>query len=451
MATLSNPSLLAKFRSQTHFKASHSVDMNRVGCIILGGGQGTRLYPLTATRCKPAIYFGGRYRLIDVPVSNSLNSNCNKIYIITQFLSSSLHRHIFQTYHMDTFSNRFIDILTAEQKHNTKAWYEGTADAVRQNLEYFIETPADYFLILSGDQLYNFDFKEMVGFAMEKDADLVIATIPVAESDAKRMGILKIDETNRITDFYEKPQEKAVLEQLKVDDSILENAGVEPSSQRQYLGSMGIYLFKRQALFDLLQEDPREDFGKHLIPTKLRQKGGLYSYMYNGYWEDIGTIESFYQANMALTQPNPAFDCYSESNPIFTSRYNLPGPKISNTQIKDSIICEGSIIEADEVTNTILGPRTVMKKGSIIRESYLMGNDYYQTPIQNHQHFPEELTIGENCIIKKTIIDKNVHIGNGVQLINKNKLQEYNGEGICIRDGIIVVMRSADIPDGFIL
>ncbi|MDB6082053.1 MAG: glgC, partial [Chlamydiia bacterium] len=239
--------------------------------------------PLTQTRCKPAISFGGRYRLIDVPVSNAINSHIQKIFIVTQFLSSSLHRHILQTYRLDTFSSGFIEILGAEQKPEKIAWYEGTADAVRQNIEYLLETPADYFLILSGDQLYNMQFEKMVRFAMDKDADVVVATLAVDEKNAERMGIMKIDENQFITDFYEKPKDKATLESLRTEPALLEKIGLPMNSQKEFLASMGIYLFKRQALFDLLQEDLREDFGKHLIPTKVKA-GSIADFTHHGYW-----------------------------------------------------------------------------------------------------------------------------------------------------------------------
>ena len=293
-----------------------AVDMNRVATIILGGGQGTRLFPLTMTRCKPAICFGGRYRLIDVPVSNAINSDCHKIFIITQFLSSSIHRHIFQTYHMDAFSSGFIEILAAEERPTQKEWFQGTADAVRQNLEYFIETPADYFLVLSGDQLYHMDFRKMVQFAKTTDADVVIGALPVVEEEAKRMGLITIDQNDFITSFHEKPQDKEVLDKLKTNPSILEKMGLMPDSPRKYLGSMGIYLFKRQVLIKMLQEDPRQDFGKHLIPSKVQQ-GNVAAFLFDGYWEDIGTIESFYNANISLSQPHSPFNCYNEGYPIF--------------------------------------------------------------------------------------------------------------------------------------
>lgn len=430
--------------------AANIMDMKSVATVILGGGEGTRLHPLTLTRCKPAINFGGKYRLIDVPISNAIHADCRKIFVLTQFLSSSLHHHIFQTYMQGGPTAGIIEVLTAEQKPCQKSWYQGTADAVRQNIDYLLENPVEYFLILSGDQLYNIDFVEMLSFAKSTDADVVVASLPVNAQDAMRMGILKVDSHNFITDFYEKPQEKALLEQLQSPQEVIERAGVPASCKRNHLGSMGIYLFKRKALADLLMEDSREDFGKHLIPA-LVQKGRAAAFLYEGYWEDIGTIETFYQANMSLTDPKPKFSFHNEARPIFTCRYDLPPAKFLDSQIKQTILCEGAIIEADEITHSILGPRTVIHKGAIIRDSYLMGNDYYASAVLDHQSLPPEPHIGENCIISRTIIDKNATVGKGVQLINKQKLQHYDGDHIFIRDGIIIVPRGATIPDGFIL
>ncbi|WP_079989576.1 sugar phosphate nucleotidyltransferase [Candidatus Protochlamydia phocaeensis] len=427
-----------------------SVDMKLVASLILSGGEGTRLYPLTLTRCKPAINFGGKYRLIDVPISNSIHADCHKIFVLTQFLSSSLHHHIFQTYMQGGRASEMIEILTAEQRPTHKNWFQGTADAVRQNMDYLLECPVEYFLILSGDQLYNINFREMVLFAKKTDADVVIAALPVTAQEATRMGVLKINENDFITDFYEKPQEKELLQKLRSPSETLERAGVNPASKRHHLGSMGIYLFKRKALVDLLMKDPREDFGKHLIPTKV-QSGQAAAFLYDGYWEDIGTIETFYQANMALTESNPKFSFHNELRPIFTSRYDLPPAKFFQTQIDKSLLCEGAIVEADEVTHSLLGPRTMIRKGSIIRDTYIMGNDYYISTVSDHHRLPPAPHIGENCLIKRAIIDKNVHIGHGVQLINKQNLTHYNGENIFIRDGIIIVPRGATLPDGFIL
>lgn len=422
--------------------------MNQVVSIILGGGQGTRLFPLTNTRCKPAISFGGRYRLIDIPVSNALNAGCTKIFIITQFLSTQLHHHIFQTYHLGHFFNGSIEILSAEQKPSRNVWFQGTADAVRQNLEYFNECFADYYLILSGDQLYNLDFRPMLEFAQETDADLVIASLPINEERAKRMGIMKINTKNQIIDFSEKPQDPKILQKLKLKESFLKKMGIVENDDPFYLGSMGIYLFKRKVLQKLLETDSREDFGKHLIPSMVSQ-GNTYAYIYNTYWEDIGTISSFYQANIELTHQTPTFNCYDHQNPIHTLRHNLPGPKMSGTYIQDAIICEGSVVDAQKVVNSILGPRTVLKKGCVIEDSYVMGNDFYSPPIKNSNHLPDQLSIEENCVIKRAIIDKNVFLGKGVKLINKNKIDHYDGDNIFIRDGIIVVTRGASLPAGF--
>lgn len=430
-----------KRRESPRSRQSDSIDMNRVASIILGGGQGTRLFPLTVTRCKPAISFGGRYRLIDVPISNSINSGCQKIFIVTQFLSSSLHQHIFKTYHRDTFSSGFIELLPAEQRAYDSGWFQGTADAVRQNIDYFIETPVDYFLILSGDQLYNMDFRKMLQFARKSNADMVVAAIPINEQDTKRMGVLKIDENSFIREFIEKPQEASLIEEFQLPDHASRDKG------RHYLGSMGIYLFKRDVLLDLLSHDPREDFGKHLIPTQV-ERGSSAAYVHDGYWEDIGTIDSFFQANMALTRKNSSFNCYDEANPIFSLRYNLPGPKISDTKITNVIICEGAIVDALEVSDSILGPRTMVKKGTIIRNSYIMGNDYYTPPIRTAR-LPEKLSIGEHCLLDRVIVDKHVFIGNNVELTNKQNLNHYDGDNVYIRDGIIIVPRGVSLPDGF--
>lgn len=424
----------------------YSADMKSVATIILGGGRGTRLFPLTKWTSKPALCYGGRYRLIDIPISNALNSGCHQIYIITQFLSTTLHQHIFKTYRMSSFSSGCIELLSTEERHHDKIWFQGTADAVRQNLDYLLNTSADYFLILSGDQIYNMDFLDMLHFAHKTDADLVIAALPIDEHNAKRMGVLQVDDNDFIILFKEKPQKKAEIDIMRLARPLEHNLS---HCSQDILGSMGIYLFKRQALINLLLQDPREDFGKHLIPTKVAE-GNTAAYIYHGYWEDIGTIESFHKANLALTQNRPLFDCYNEAKCIYTSPTHLAGAKICGTMVKSSIICEGSIVEADEITHSILGPRTVVKPGSIIRDTYIMGNDSYMPQLKSEK-MPDQFQIGENCIIQKAIVDKCTCIGNGVQLINKNKRQHYDHELLYIRDGIIVIPRGTTIPDGFIL
>lgn len=437
-------SLLLKLKKQ-HFKLkahqnspSVPIDMSRIAAIILGGGEGTRLFPLTATRCKPAIPFGGKYRLIDIPISNSINSKCLKIFIITQFLSTSLHQHINKTYHPGNYNSGFIELLSAQQKPNNKNWFSGTADAVRQNIEYFMDIPLDYFLILSGDQIYHMDYQKIVAFAKNNDADLVISTLPITEKEvAKRMGLLKTNEDFLVVDFFEKPDNETILEDFKIKED------------KTYLASMGIYLFKRETLFKLLEKDSGEDFGKHLIPTEIKN-GKTFAFIYDGYWEDIGTVSSYYHANMALTDDFPKFNLYDEEQPLFTTHQNLPAAKFFGTKVTQSIISEGSIIEASEVYKSILGNRSVIKDGAVIKNCYISGNDYYHSPVRSTT-ISKPFEIGKRSIISKAIIDKHVHIGDDVQLINKNKLITYNSDDIYIRDGIIIVTSGASIPNGFTL
>jgi glucose-1-phosphate adenylyltransferase len=441
--------LLTSLAARSH-TINSAIDMRRVATVILGGGQGTRLFPLTVTRCKPAISFGGKYRLIDVALSNAINSSCDQIFIITQFLSSSLHKHICNTYQgSNVFSRGFIDLLPAEQKPSAHHWFQGTADAVRQNLYYLTEAAADYFLILSGDQLYDMDFRAMVAFAQRKDADLVIAALPVNENDAQRMGIMQLDDTGSVVNFVEKPQESAILNALRCDLKAKKQIGLKENDSRHHLGSMGIYLFKRNVLIDLLQQDTREDFGKHLLPAQI-EKGNTYAFLHDGYWEDIGTIKSFYEANISLTFPNPLFNFHSEERPIIKSPSKLPGAKIHRAQIDHAIICEGSVIDTAEITHSIIGPRSIIHQNCQIHRSYIMGNDFYHPPSRT-ERFPEQLQISEGCVLKNVIVDKDVYLGKNVKLINQDNLTNYDSERVYIRDKIIIVPRGASLPDGFTL
>ncbi len=419
----------------------------QIASVILAGGEGTRLFPLTINHSKPAVSYGGRYKLIDIPISNSLNSGINQIFVLGQHLTTELEQHLYKTYQSNHLFNGMIDLLTPEKLSNgKKIKFEGTADAVRKSLKELLKLQAEYFLILSGDQLYNIDFKKMLDFAIEKDADLTIAALAVDEQDAPRLGILKVNEHSFITDFHEKPRSKEILSYLKLPSSFFKKWPIE---KKPYLGSMGIYIFKRSCLERILNEDQRSDFGKHLIPSEIG-KGKTAAFIYDGYWEDIGTIKSFFEANIALTTCNCKLKTYDETNPIFTRANHLPGTRITIASITDSIICEGSIIEAKEISCSMIGQRTQIKKGSIIRNSVLLGNSYYTAPAHQLNLLPEIFQIGENCLIEKTIIDEHVHMGNNVKLINSSNLKKFDGDGIYVRDGIIVVTAGTYIPSNFV-
>jgi glucose-1-phosphate adenylyltransferase len=406
----------------------------QVATVILAGGQGKRLHPLTIHHSKPAVSYGGRYRLIDIPISNSLNSHFRQIFVIAQYLTAELHHHINQTYRFDPYHPGSIDLITPEENEKgEKNWFEGTADAVRKSLPTLLKSTADYFLILSGDQLYNIDFQKMVAFAKSQDADLTIASIPVSEKEAHRLGLLKVDTQARVIDFVEKPQDPALLKAFQYE------------KPRQFLGSMGIYVFKRESLIALLEQDQRPDFGYHLITTAVKTKKTA-AFVYTGYWEDIGTIASYHQANLMLTSPKCGLETYDEKNPIYTRPTFLPGPRISRAKIDESIICEGCVIEAEEVSRSIIGLRTQIKKGTIIRDTVLMGNHFYPPSLSSK---PTDSWIGENCLIEKAIIDEHVQIGHNVKLTNQKKYETYDGEGIFVRDGIIIIPSGAKIPDSF--
>jgi glucose-1-phosphate adenylyltransferase len=423
----------------------------QVATIILAGGQGTRLHPLTVNHSKPAVSYGGRYRLIDIPISNSINSDFRQIFVIAQYLSAELQHHISQTYQFDHFNPGSVDVLTPQENATgERQWFTGTADAVRKNLSTILKSTADYFLILSGDQLYNINFQSMVQCAVDNDADLTIASLPINNKDAKRMGLLQIDKTGKVVDFVEKPQEESILESFKLPPSFFEKWELKTSKKPSYLGSMGIYVFKRETLISLLTTDPRDDFGFHLISTAVK-KGKTHAFLYNGYWEDIGTVASYYEANLMLTQSKEGLNTYDETNPIYTRATYLPGPKIESTHISQSIICEGSLIEAQEITHSIIGLRSYIKKGTIIRDTVMMGNHHYMPPLHEGKPMKIEYGIGENCLIERSIIDEHVRIGNNVKLINEKKLDRYEGNGIYIRDGIIIVTAGTHLPDGFIL
>ncbi|MBI5272374.1 MAG: glucose-1-phosphate adenylyltransferase [Chlamydiia bacterium] len=423
----------------------------QVATIILAGGQGTRLHPLTLRHSKPAVSYGGRYRLIDIPISNSINSDFRQIFVIAQYLSGELQHHISQTYHFDPFNPGSVDVLTPqEDERGEKKWFSGTADAVRKNLPTLLKSTADYFLILSGDQLYNINFQSMVAFAQEKQAELTIASIPVHAKEACRMGLLKIDGDSHVLDFFEKPNNPEILERFRLEPHFFEKWQIKQLPEPYYLGSMGIYVFQREALVSLLHRDERQDFGFHLIDTAVK-RGKTSAFVYHGYWEDIGTVASYFEANLMLTKPSRGLNTYDEKNPIYTRPTFLPGPRIQSTLIKDSIICEGSIIEAEEITHCIIGLRSHIKKGTILRDTVMMGNHFYMPPAQGEAAQISDFWIGENCRIEKAIIDEHVRIGNHAQLLNLEKRERYDGEGVFIRDGIIIVTAGTVLPDHFTL
>jgi len=413
---------------------SHHSLAERVASIVLAGGQGTRLFPLTQARCKPSVGFGGRYRLIDIPISNSLNSKINRLFVISQYFASELHSHILSTYHMDLFGTGKLELLSPEETIKGKRWFLGTADAVRQNLSYLLQAPVDYFILLSGDQLYQMNLLKIVQFAIDKEADFVVSCLRVKTAEAKRMGILKIDADGIIVDFFEKPQEVETLDQFCIQPD-------------QFLGSMGIYVFRRDIMKKILEEEKGEDFGKQIIPSSAKKYRAI-AYIYEGYWEDIGTIDSYYHANLSLTGLNHPLNIYDERNPIFASPDHLPPPLIRGTVIKDSIIGQGAIIESKEISHSIIGMRIHTKPESIIKNSILLGNySYYSLP--SGPESGNEFTIGRGTYIENAIIDEGTSIGNNVCLKNKKNLKYFDGNGIYIRDGIMIVTAGTTLPDWF--
>ncbi len=415
--------------------------------VILGGGAGSRLYPLTASRSKPAVPIAGKYRLVDIPISNCINSSINRMFVLTQFNSASLNKHIKNTYHFSAFSTGFVDILAAEQTPDNPGWFQGTADAVRQSLRHIGNMDFEYVLILSGDQLYQMDFTQMLAEHKAKNADITIATIPVAEREATEFGILKSNEENLITSFVEKPQ-KDILSDWKSD------TGTSMQQQgRHYLASMGIYIFNRKVLFDLLQNvHPKAtDFGKEIMPDSISNYT-VASYQYDGYWTDIGNIYSFYEANLALTHEVPAFNLFDNTKTVYSRPRMLPPAKISGTTLEKTVIAEGCIIHASRIESSVVGIRSRIGYGSTIANSYIMGNDYYETleemELNLNKGIPK-IGIGEGCYIKNAIIDKNCRIGNDVRINGADHNEIIDHELYTIKDGIVVVKKGAIIPDGF--
>jgi len=412
--------------------------MKNVLAVILGGGQGTRLFPLTENRAKPAVPIGGKFRLIDIPISNCLHWGIKKIYILTQFNTESLHRHITGTYKFDGFSRGFVQVMAAQQTIENKNWYQGTADAVRKNISYICEHDADYVAILSGDQLFRIDMEAFVAEHKRRGAEITIATTPVARLTAHRFGIMKVGESDRIVDFREKPRDDAVIEMLRLPGRPDESA---------FLASMGIYLFNRDVLVNLLEQNDSQDFGKGIIPAAISHRR-VHAYVFNGYWEDIGTIRAFYQANLDFANPVPRFNFYDERNPIFTHARFLPGSKVRDCHMHNSLISDGSIIEGSRIEQSIVGIRSIIREGTHLDHVVMMGADFYEHP---EVTCPTPLGIGSNSLIRRAILDKNVRIGRDV-CIDYQGDEARRDEGIYhIVDGIVVVSKNAEIPDGTII
>lgn len=429
--------------------------MKKVLAIILGGGAGTRLYPLTKLRAKPAVPLAGKYRLIDIPVSNCINSEIFKIYVLTQFNSASLNRHIARTYSFAGFTEGFVEVLAAQQTPENLSWFQGTADAVRQYLWLFEEWDVDEYLILSGDHLYRMDYRQFIQRHRETGADITLSVIPIDERRASDFGLMKINESGRVVDFSEKPKGEA-LKKMRVDTTVL-GLNQEQAEQQPYIASMGIYVFKKDVLIKLLKEaSERTDFGKEIIPDAANDYN-VQAYLFNDYWEDIGTIEAFYNANLTLTQqPRPPFSFYDEQAPIYTRARYLPPSKLLDCHVTQSIIGEGCILKNCRIENSVLGVRSRIESGCIIQDSMIMGADMYQPFVERQSdcdHRSVPLGIGSNTIIRRAIIDKNAHIGCDVQIVNKDNVQEAEREsqGFYIRSGIVVVLKNAVIPDGTII
>jgi glucose-1-phosphate adenylyltransferase len=423
--------------------------------IILGGGAGTRLYPLTKLRAKPAVPLAGKYRLIDIPVSNCMNSEVFKIYVLTQFNSASLNRHLARTYNFSGFVEGFVEVLAAQQTADNPSWFQGTADAVRQYLWLFEEWDVDEYLILSGDHLYRMDYREFVQRHRETNADITLSVVPIDEKRASDFGLMKIDENGRVIDFSEKPKGDA-LKKMRVDTTIL-GLDTQQAKELPYIASMGIYVFKKDVLVHLLNKSLEQtDFGKEIIPASAKDYN-VQAYLFNDYWEDIGTIEAFYDANLALTQqPRPPFSFYDEKAPIYTRARYLPPTKLLNCQVTESIIGEGCIIKECRINHSVLGVRSRIETGCVIEDSLLMGADFYE-PFAERQSNCENnsipMGIGTNSTIRRAIIDKNARIGCDVQIINKDRVEEAEREkqGFFIRNGIVVVIKNALIPDGTVI
>jgi glucose-1-phosphate adenylyltransferase len=418
----------------------------RTLAIILGGGQGSRLSPLTENRSKPAVPVAGKYRLVDIPISNCINSDIDRIFVLTQFNSASLNKHIKNTYQFSFFSDSFVDILAAEQTPDNKSWFQGTADAVRQCMQHFLNYEFDFALILSGDQLYQMDFNQMVEAHIKAKADITLATLPVVAREASEFGILKSNSKNIIQEFIEKPAPEVLPNWVSETSEEMKREG------KVYLASMGIYIFNRELLVDLMKDQETKDFGKEIIPQSIKTHKVL-SFPYEGYWTDIGNIDSFYEANLGLTDDIPKFNLFNNEKPVYTRARLLPPSKISGTTLEKTVISDGCIIHASRIEHSVIGIRSRIGKSTTIVNSYIMGNDYYQNLDEIDQHYNDGkvMGIGERCYLNNCIVDKNVHIGNDVRVNGGKHLPDSNNELYSVKEGIVVIKKGAILPNGFVI
>jgi len=412
--------------------------MKKVLSIILGGGRGTRLVPLTKYRAKPAVPIGGKFRLIDIPISNCIHWGLKKIFILTQFNTVSLHRHITTTYRFDGFSKGFVQILAAQQTIKNNNWYQGTADAVRQNINYIKNQDVDYVVILSGDQLFRINLQEFLDYHKTKNADITIASKPICKEVAKSFGILKIDKHRKIVDFYEKPKDDNMLNKLYNPSDYIDR-----DNNMNFIASMGIYIFNKDILIGLLENNEKEDFGKQIIPDSIKTHN-VYSYIFRGYWEDIGTIKVFFEANLDFANPVPKFNFYDEICPIFTHARFLPGSKVKNCEINNALISDGSILEGTKIFNSIIGIRSIIREGTSLKRVIMMGADYYE---DENSIEKVKIGIGKYCSIKNAILDKNVSIGDNVVIDYKGNSKKEDNGFYYIADGIVVIPKGGVIPD----
>src|SRR5437773_1977381 len=419
--------------------------LQRTLAIIMGGGAGTRLFPLTKDRAKPAVPIGGKYRIVDIPISNCLNSGLRSIYVLTQFNSMSLHRHIQASYKFDNFSRSFVEILAAQQTPAGSQWYQGTADAVRQNMRYFLERPYDYYLILSGGQLYRMDFREILHQHIQRSADITLATKPVVKHQVSEFGIMRSDIDRRITGFIEKPADETALLEMKMSRELLRSTGSN-EDEELFQASMGIYVFNRSVLIESLEND-LVDFGKHIIPRSIKDRH-VSAFIFKGYWEDIGTIRAFYEANLDLTDLMPEYSFFEPESPIYTHPRFLPGSKINGATLRQAIISDGCIISDAHLERCVVGIRSIIQSGATIRNSIVMGADYFEQGRDGKSGQPP-IGIGRNCVIDRTIIDKNARIADGVVITPEGKPANYAADNYFIRDGLVVIPKNAVIPAGF--